>query len=282
MKQILQSLHQYTDPDKDKVQPMKSLAVRVSTKLEESDFKGAVRLASSDVKLAPMNMATFEALKEKHPPLHPDSAFPPLPEDLQSESDSVSVTDECIIKATRSFPNGSAGGPDGLRPQHLKDMIAPPDDNDYRNAVRHAFSSFIELVLAGGTISSIRPYFFGANLTALQKKDGGVRPIAVGFTLRRLTAKVAGNKLMEEMGKLLAPRQLGYGVKGGAEAAVIAARLYLRDLNPAKAIVKLDFENAFNFIRRDKMMEAVQELAPTLFCFVHSAYSTLRLCFGPI
>ena len=192
--------------------PMKSLAIRVSTKLDEGDFKGAVRLASSDVKLA-----TFEALKEKHPTLHPDSAFPPLPED--------------IIKAIRSFPNGSAGGPDGLRPQHLKDMIAPPDDNDYRNTLLHALSSFIELVLAGGTPSSIRHYFFGANLTALQKKDGGVRPIAVGFTLRRLTAKVAGNKLMEEMGELLAPRQLGYGVKGGVEAAVHAARLYLRDFD---------------------------------------------------
>ena len=51
---------------------------------------------------------------------------------------------------------------------------------------------------------------------------------------------------MEEMGELLAPRQLDYGVKGGAEAAVHAARLYLRDLDPAKAIVKLDFKNAFN------------------------------------
>ena len=86
-------------------------------------------------------------------------------------------------------------------------------------------------------------------------------------------AKVVGRKVMEEMGTLLAPRQLGYGVKGGAEAAVHAARLYLHNLDPSRALVKLDFCNAFNSIRRDKMLEAVQRLAPQLFCLVHSAYS---------
>ena len=38
--------------------------------------------------------------------------------------------------------------------------------------------------------------------------------------------------------------------------------------------MKLDFQNAFNSIRRDKMLEAVQSLAPDLMAFVHSAYSS--------
>ena len=33
------------------------------------------------------------------------------------------VTEEQIIQAIHSFPNGSAGCPDGLRPQYLKDMV---------------------------------------------------------------------------------------------------------------------------------------------------------------
>ena len=76
------------------------------------------------------------------------------------------------------------------------------------------------------------------------------------------------------MAALLAPRQLGYGVKNGAEAAVHAARLYFSNLNPNTAILKLDFQNAFNSIRRDKMLEAVQKFAPDLTAFVHSAYSS--------
>ena len=142
------------------------------------------------------------------------------------------------------------------------------------HALLSALSSFIGLVLAGKTPPSIRPFFFGANLIPLQKKDGGVRPIAVGCTLRHLAAKVASSKVQEEMATLLAPKQLGYGVKSGVEAAIHSARLFLNNISPLKALVKLDFENAFNSLRRDKMLSSVGELAPDILPFIHSAYSS--------
>ena len=77
-----------------------------------------------------------------------------------------------VAKAIRSFPNGSAGGPDGLRPQHLKDLTGPSSEGG-GHALLSALVSFLSLVLSGGTPLSIRPYFFGANLFALEKKDGG-------------------------------------------------------------------------------------------------------------
>ena len=243
----------------------------MSAKLEEGDFKGAVRLASSDDTLAPINEATFEALLERHPPPPPDSIIPSMEEVMQGRGSPMVVTEGEILQAIRSFPRGSAGGPDGLRPQHLKDMIS---GNGSCHVLVTALASFVQLLLEGRTPTSVRPFFFGANLTALRKKQGGVRPIAVGCTLRRLTAKVAGAKVAEEMGELLAPRQLGYGVKKGVEAAVHATRLYLRTLGPGKAILKLDFRNAFNSIRRDKVLEAVREHVPELLPFVYAAYSS--------
>ena len=63
-------------------------------------------------------------------------------------------------------------------------------------------------------------------------------------------------------------------MKKGAEAAVHAARLYLRNLHPNNALLKLDFRNAFNSIRRDKMLEALRRLAPCLISFVYFAYSS--------
>ena len=84
----------------------------------------------------------------------------------------------------------------------------------------------MQLVLESRTPLSIWPFFFGANLTALHKKDGGICPIAVSCTLRRLVAKLAAGKVKEELTSLLAPQQLGFGIKGGAEAAVHAARMY--------------------------------------------------------
>ena len=248
------------------------LAARVSAKLEEGDFRGAVRLASSDDTLVPINEATFEALKAKHPPSHPQTALPPVNDNLQISI----VTVEEIIQAIHSFPKSSAGGPDGLRPQHLKDMMSV--DISCLDLLPN-LTSFVQLVLEGRTPQSIQPFFFGANLTAIQKKGGGIRPIAVGCTLRRLSAKVAGGRVLKEMGNLLAPQQLGFGVRGGGEAAVHAVRLFLHDLDPSKSVLKLDFKNAFNSIYRDKMLEAVIQHVPQIYPFVHSAYSSVSSLF---
>ena len=59
------------------------------------------------------------------------------------------------------------------------------------------------------------------------------------------------------MAELLSPRQLGYGVHGGVEAAVHASRKYLQNLPSEHTMLKLDFRNAFNSVRRDKVLAAV-------------------------
>ena len=250
--------------------PMAYLASRVSSKLEQGDFKGAVRLACSDATIADNSSATFEELQQKHPHPHPASSIIPLAETTGLPP--ITVSEEEIVHAIRSFPNDSTGGPDGLRPQHLKDMTGPIT-NSGAQALISALSRFVTVVLQGKVPMSIRPFFFGASLTALTKKEGGIRPIAVDCTLCRLAAKVAGFRVRDKMAALLAPRQLGYGVRGGAEAAVHAARLYVQDLQH-RCVLKLDFRNAFSTLRRDKMLQAVQNLAPDLLPFVHASYSS--------
>ena len=129
------------------------------------------------------------------------------------------------------------------------------------SALISALARFATLVLQGKIPPTIRPLFFGASLIALAKKDDGVRPIAVGCTLRRLAAKVASLKVRDEMAALLAPHQLGYGVRGGAEAAVHAARLYVRDLEQ-RCVLKLDFKNAFNTLRMGQDATGCVDLHP--------------------
>ena len=110
------------------------------------------------------------------------------------------VAGEEVLLAVRSFPRGSVGGPDGLRPQHLKDVLA---DDCGHQSLFPALTSFFQLVLEGRSPTSIQPFFFGAYLTTLPKKQGGIRPIAVGWTLRHLAAKVARSKVKAEMGVFL-------------------------------------------------------------------------------
>ena len=88
----------------------------------------------------------------------------------------------------------------------------------------------------------------------MEKKDGGMRPIAVGCTLHHLVAKATSALVREAMVELLAPHQLGFGFKKGAKEAVRAARLYLHNLSSNKALSKLNFRSAFNSVHRDKLL----------------------------
>ena len=264
--------HPQRRASKSQSDPLHCLATRVSAKLEEGDFRGAVRLACSEDAVAEHNAATIAAMRAKHPAPHPDTNFP-LPPQENEPQPPVAVTEQDVAQAVLSFPRGSAGGPDGLLPQHLKDLIS----NSARfggKKLLAALTAFTNLVLSGNTPVQVRPLFFGATLTALNKKDGGVRPIAVGCTLRRMVAKVASRTVLERMGSLLAPLQLGFGTPLGAEAAAHSARVYLHHLIPDHVLLKLDFRNAFNSIRRDKMLEAARENIPELFHYVFSCYSS--------
>ena len=138
---------------------------------------------------------------------------------------------------------------------------------------------FVNFVLRGKTAAPPRASFFGATLIALNKMGGGVRPIAVGCTLRRFVAKCAGACMKEATGSLLAPHQLGFGVPLWAEAAVHASRIFLHNLQPGHLALKIDFRNAFNCVRQDKMIVAVGQLAPELLPLVICTYGTPSFLF---
>ena len=81
-------------------------------------------------------------------------------------------------------------------------------------------------MLDGKFDTEINSIIYGGRLIALSKKGGGMRPIAVDYTIRRLAAKCANMHVLKERSKLLQPRQVGVGVTGGAEAAIHTTRRF--------------------------------------------------------
>ena len=124
--------------------------------------------------------------------------------------------------------------------------------------------------LAGSIPAAIRGVVLGATLLAFQKPGGGIRPIAIGETLRRLTSKLAA-RCMSDVAKSLTP-QLGVGVPGGVEVAVHATRAHALE-HPDHVILRVDFRNAFNSVDRAAVFEATLEHAPALYHWVASCYS---------
>jgi len=103
-------------------QPKRSsstLSQAISAKLEDGNVRATVRLLMSGDSPAVPSLESLKALGEKHPPASSDltDLITPQPDRC------LSVDESEVRKAILSFPSGSAGGPDGLRPQHIRDML---------------------------------------------------------------------------------------------------------------------------------------------------------------
>lgn len=134
---------------------MEALGRKVSSKLEQGDFRGAVHLAVSEEVIADNSEETFTALQQKHPPPHPDLVIPSLPKHLRFDGE---LSEHAVLYAVHSFPCWSAGGPDGLRPQHIKVMTGF-SAGESGSFLLKALTSFVHFVLDGEVLPSVHPSF---------------------------------------------------------------------------------------------------------------------------
>ena len=196
------------------------LAAAVAAKIEDGNIKAAIRMLSSEEKPATDVDATYAKLLERHPVPPADRLPAPDPRGIEA----IQVTEEDVLKAVRTFPAGSAGGPDGLRPQHLLDLLNCRESGP---ALLTSLTAFTNMLLEGKCDPAVAPVLFGGQLIALEKRTGGIRPIAIGYTLRRVAAKCANAYATAVLADYLQPIQVGVGTPGGCEAAVHATRRLL-------------------------------------------------------
>ena len=160
----------------------RDLASAVAAKMEDGNIRAAVRILCSDDRPAEYNADTLRLLELKHPPAPPDRI--PC---IDTRPVPISVTEEDVLQAIRSFPPGSSGGPDGFRPQHLVDIVKCVISGPELLA---ATATLVNTLLSGSCHPMAAELLFGDRLIALNKKSGGIRPIAVGFVLRKMRLHV--------------------------------------------------------------------------------------------
>ena len=247
-------------------------AAAVTAKIEEGNVTAAVRILCSEDSPADYSQFVFAELQAKHPQQSSGPRLHPPPDHFIA----YQATESEVLRAIRSFPAGSAAGTDGFRPQHLLELVLTRDAGP---SLLTACTSFINMILDGSCHRDFVHIFFGGRLIAISKKGGGIRPIVIGNTLRRLASKCASSFASEKLKAYFAPKQMGVAVSGGCEAAVHATRRYLAELPQDHVVVKLDFTNAFNCLDRSHMLQRVAEEVPEIYKFCHLAYdrpSTLQ------
>ena len=145
------------------------LAVAVTSKIKGWNIKAAVRILKSDEKPAADTFETLVSLQDKHP--HPEVTYNHLPPDNVIHN-ALQVHENDILRAIRSFPGGSSGGPDALRPQHILEMVTCREAGV---ELVMAITAFTNVLLDGRCHADVSILFDGY-LIALQKKSGGVSP----------------------------------------------------------------------------------------------------------
>ena len=239
--------------------------------MASGDIKGAINIVvSKETVLAPSN-DTKTRLSSKHHPKHSQALDPPHP--TEQGNVTFKVTRENLRKSIYSFHKGSAGGPDGLRPQHLIDMTGEVLGAESEKLLDSLVAFLNQIIFTSKVPPGLCFTFFGSNLMALAKPDGGIQPIAMGMSLRRLGAKCIMLDLNSFRAQEFQPSQLGVSTPKGAECAVHTLRSYLdMESNKNKVLLKIDFKNAFNSIQRDVFLPIIHRKLPNIYNYVYQNY----------
>ena len=211
--ELWQDLHQYRRPGKKTNSEEVAKTLRQDRCISLVGEGGLSNACKALVDPPPINQTpeVVQLMKAKHPKATRQVDLSSFGEASRSQVPDVDVSqvESCI----RSFHRLSGGGSSGLRPVHLKNCLS----TEHRDEILERCTTLINILAKGDAPLIIAPFLAGATLTALPKKDNGIRPVAVGEVWRRLTAKCLCNSFKEQTSSYFFTLQIGVGQPLGTE-----------------------------------------------------------------
>ena len=246
--------------------------VRRAIKLTEEDrYRDGMRCLGSQGCAPHSDPDALQDLLQRHP----QHDLPAFSEDLPAP---LAIDSIAVLTALRAFPRGTSPGGSQLRAQHLLEAVAGSVVPVTQTCLDQ-LTRLMSFIVSGKLNASISPWLIGAPLTALRKKTGGYRPIAVGEVIRRLASRLCCAAAKSRLPDLLLPYgQVGVGTKGGLEAAIHTLRTVFKEEGHKDDLCcfKVDMQNAFNECDRSSFLERVKEDLPDLFPYVQWCYTTIE------
>ena len=229
----------------------RALANEVQRRLHKGEWRHAASLLQSRG-LAPPTAATRAALERKLVGGPNDL----LPSRERRAGGGPGVDRDALYRALQGAPASSAPGPSGTRFAH------------YQAFTGHAraltwLGALCDRVANGDVPESAVDLLALTKLTPLLKDNGGIRPIAGGECLRKLTARALVREHKATLSEAVGRHQFGAGRAGGAEILVHTIQV-VSEAHQDRAWVQLDVANAFPSVSRQAVLDAVTEHAPAL------------------
>ena len=205
--------------------------------------------------LAPKDEITLAELRSRRPQSRahdiPQAIIDYIPESpLQLDA-------KIFAKCLQTAPSGSAPGPGGCTNEMLRVCL---DDVETLSLLISAAEDFARAETPPAAQS-----FMLATVTALRKKDGGVRGIATGSSFRRLVAKTLAKQFSTAVNDTLCTVPVycvGHAVR------------FATDADPEATVLSIDGVGAYDLVSRSSMMSklwvtpSLRKLLP----FVRSVY----------
>ena len=218
--------------------------------------------------LAPKNDETYRALQDRRP-REQVRAIPEVVLDI-NPSQPLQLEMRTFVDCLRSAPACSAPGPPGgCSYEMLKVCLADPE------VAQLLFMAAEDM--ARGTASEASRSFLVATMTAISKRDGGVRGIATGTAFRRLVSRTLARQFGAEVEKACAPSQFALSTPAGTDCVGHAIRA-ITDSHPLATVQSIDGIGAFDHVLRSAMLSKLMEVPQLqeLIPFVRSVYARVR------
>ena len=244
-------------------------ARRASMYAADGQYRKAMQQFGSEG-LAPATEANYRKMLDLHPRADP----PPV---LTTDQPQILLSAAEVKKAILTLKNGSSPGACGHRPEHYKVCLSEAALGR-RDRTLAAVTRLVNKVAGGHVPQQIRHLFASASLFGVPKRDGGLRPVAAGSLLRRVTGKAIARKLTDKAASMFRPLQVGVGTRSGCEAVIHSVRQLVEE-DPDLMICQTDFISAFNQCDRKHIMEAVKEKMPEMLEYVKTCYGDESVLF---
>ena len=230
---------------------LRDTPTRRAQRLVERGYLGrAARALVDPTSLARNSPEILAKLKEKHPA----GQQRPFTSNASPQA-GPRPTAEDIHQALATFPKDTAAGLSGWSVPLLQEACK-------RKQVVEFLVQLCKQIQNGTAPGN--QLLTASRLVALDKEDGGVRPIAVGELIYRLVAKVLLRKQFAT--DQLAPFQLGVQSPGGVEPIIHLLRHAVDgNLKGYTHVCSADFQNAFNSVSRKAVSAATIMYAPEFY-----------------
>jgi hypothetical protein len=238
---------------------------------------GNLRKASTALEsygIAELNNDNIKKLKQLHP-FEEEIKFDPkeyleLPAQIQ-------LSMEEIVHHIKHTDPTTAAGPDGFRPYYWQAILGSP----YQNRIMKKIQRLCNKLLNAQINQHITSQVSASTGTPLNKDqtNSGIRPIACGTALVRMTSSLSVRKVINELDQMMNPLQIANS-KGGIEIMIHTIRATMNKLKHEKetCMLSMDVSNAFNNLLRHEARVVMQKYVPQLlkyFDLLYTKHSTI-------